>query len=227
MSALVLLFWPYGALGWANRVTLGRGVLVALVAGALVGGAFQQAIGLWLGVAVIALLLDGVDGWIARRTHSHSPFGARFDMELDALLILLLCLALMRAEALGPWVLLIGAMRYRFVAAGWLLPWLEAPLYDSFRRKLICVWQVTALLLALTPFTSPLYASLLAWEPAQPGLLLWGRRMVAVSTASASLMLMTNSARLTIGFIEYRSTLDRKIEAGGTAPVPSMLHRPK
>lgn len=162
MSALVLLFWPYGALGWANRVTLGRGVLVALVAGALVGGAFQQAIGLWLGVAVIALLLDGVDGWIARRTHSHSPFGARFDMELDALLILLLCLALMRAEALGPWVLLIGAMRYGFVAAGWLLPWLEAPLYDSFRRKLICVWQVTALLLALTPFTSSLYASLLA-----------------------------------------------------------------
>ena len=45
MSALVLLFWPYGALGWANRVTLGRGVLVSLVAGALVGGAFQQAIG--------------------------------------------------------------------------------------------------------------------------------------------------------------------------------------
>ncbi|MCP1319298.1 CDP-alcohol phosphatidyltransferase family protein [Halomonas sp. 707B3] len=162
ISLLVLAFWPHGPLGWANRVTLGRSVLISLVAGALVGEAFIQAIWLWLGVAVIALLLDGVDGWIARRTRSHSPFGARFDMELDALLITLLCIGLIVEESLGLWVLLIGGMRYLFVAASLPFPWLNEPLNESFRRKAVCVWQVVALLLALTPLTSSFLAGLLA-----------------------------------------------------------------
>lgn len=164
ISGLVLVFWPHGPLGWANRVTLGRAVLVALVAGALVNDAFIDAIWLWLGVSVIALLLDGVDGWIARRTRCHSSFGARFDMELDALLIMLLCVGLIMEEGLGLWVLLIGGMRYLFVAASLPFPWLEAPLNDSYRRKAVCVWQVVAMLLALTPLTSPLLAGLLAFS---------------------------------------------------------------
>jgi phosphatidylglycerophosphate synthase len=162
ISLLVMIYWPHGSLGWANRVTLARAVLVSLVAGALAANAFVDAIWQWLAIAVIALLLDGVDGWIARRTKSHSPFGARFDMELDALLILLLCAGLLRLESLGLWVLLIGGMRYLFVAASWPLPWLSEPLFESFRRKAVCVWQVVALLLALTPLTTHLVASLLA-----------------------------------------------------------------
>jgi multidrug efflux pump subunit AcrA (membrane-fusion protein) len=35
-------------------------------------------------------MLDGVDGWLARRHEIASRFGARFDMEVDALLILAL-----------------------------------------------------------------------------------------------------------------------------------------
>lgn len=162
MSTLVVSFWPHGSFGWANRVTLGRGVLVAIVAGALAANAFTNAIWLWLAVAVIALLLDGVDGWIARRTKTHTPFGARFDMELDAVLILILCIGLLQSEHLGIWALLIGGMRYLFIAASWPFPWLKAPLFASFRRKAVCVWQVVALLLALTPLTSPLATSLLA-----------------------------------------------------------------
>ncbi|WGI26432.1 CDP-alcohol phosphatidyltransferase family protein [Halomonas alkaliantarctica] len=162
ISTLVVIFWPFGSLGWANRVTLARAVLVALVAGALAANAFVGAIWQWLAIAVIALLLDGIDGWIARRTKSHTRFGARFDMELDALLILLLCAGLLRLESLGLWVLMIGGMRYCFIAASWQFPWLSKPLFDSFRRKAICVFQVVALLLALTPITSHLVASLLA-----------------------------------------------------------------
>ena len=59
-------------------------------------------------------------------------------------------------------MLLIGAMRYLFIAASWQLPWLSKPLFASFRRKAVCVWQVVALRLALTPLTSHLVASLLA-----------------------------------------------------------------
>lgn len=162
ISILVIIFWPHGALGWANRITLARAVLVALMAGALAANAFVGVIWQWLAIAVIVLLLDGVDGWVARRTKSHSTFGARFDMELDALLILLLCGGLLRLESLGLWVLLIGGMRYLFVAAGWQFLWLSKPLFESFRRKAVCVWQVVALLLALTPLTSHFAASLLA-----------------------------------------------------------------
>ncbi|WP_252106609.1 MULTISPECIES: CDP-alcohol phosphatidyltransferase family protein [unclassified Halomonas] len=159
---LTLCFWDRGPLGWANRVTLARAILVAIVAGALAEHAFIEAIWLWLAVALVSLALDGVDGFVARRTNSHSRFGARFDMELDALMILLLCVALLKLESLGAWVLMIGGMRYAFVLASWRLEWLSAPLFESFRRKTVCVWQVVALLLALTPLTSHTVASLLA-----------------------------------------------------------------
>ena len=79
------------ALGAANRVTLTRATLVggvtALVADALVGPAHVAAM---VGLAVVALVLDGVDGWVARRTGTVSALGARFDMEVDAFLILVL-----------------------------------------------------------------------------------------------------------------------------------------
>lgn len=163
ISLLTLVFWPHGQLGWANRVTLARAALVAIVAGGLVGNAFIAGLWQWLAIAVIALALDGVDGWIARRTQSHSAFGARFDMELDALLIMLLCVGLLTLEpTLGAWVLIIGGMRYLFVAASGPLPWLRQPLFASFRRKAVCVWQVAALLLALTPLTSSFATFLLA-----------------------------------------------------------------
>lgn len=160
-GGLVITYWPHGPLGWANRVTLARAVLVALVAGALANQAFMAAIWLWLAIAILALLLDGVDGWVARRTQSASSFGARFDMELDALLIMLLCVGLW-FESLAGWVLLIGGMRYLFVAAGWRFTWLTKPLFASVRRKTVCVWQVVALLLALTPMTSSGVAGMLA-----------------------------------------------------------------
>ncbi|MCA1768854.1 MAG: CDP-alcohol phosphatidyltransferase family protein [Halomonas sp.] len=139
-------------LGAANRVTLARGVLVALIAGTLADPALLAAHGEWLfALALVALALDGVDGWVARRTASTSALGARFDMELDAFFILVLCMALLLLDRVGPWVLAIGAMRYAFVAASWRWPWLAADLPESFRRKAVCVWQVAALMLALLP----------------------------------------------------------------------------
>ncbi|MBB3332691.1 phosphatidylglycerophosphate synthase [Halomonas campaniensis] len=150
-------------LGPANRATLARGVLVALLAGTLADSALLAARGEWLfALALVALALDGVDGWVARRTASASAVGARFDMELDAFFILVLCLALLQLERVGPWVLAIGAMRYVFVAASWRWPWLAGELPESQRRKAVCVWQVAALMLALLPAMSDLLAGWLA-----------------------------------------------------------------
>ncbi len=158
IGAAILHQWPdpRTTLGPANRVTLGRAVLVALVAGALAAPAWaqQQAL-LVAAVAGAALALDGVDGWVARRCRCASAFGARFDMELDAFLMLVLCVHLLAMGKAGTWVLAIGAMRYGFVAAMRVWPWLDGPLPESGRRKLVCVWQVASLLLCLLPAVGP------------------------------------------------------------------------
>ncbi|AOY87487.1 CDP-alcohol phosphatidyltransferase [Marinobacter salinus] len=174
LSGCVLKYWPTGRdFGWANRVTLLRGaMIISLFAIAPYAG--QLGPGLWLYsiVALVALILDGVDGSIARKTDSRTTFGARFDMELDALLILGLCIAVIALERAGIWVIALGLMRYAFVIATLSRAWLDQPLPDSFRRKTVCVWQVVTLMVAIVPPVPPLFASatlaialvLLAWS---------------------------------------------------------------
>ncbi|MEU0054302.1 CDP-alcohol phosphatidyltransferase family protein [Streptomyces sp. NPDC006309] len=133
--------------GPANRVTLGRTTLVGGVT-ALVADSFESAppVTLMAALTAVALLLDGVDGKVARRTGTSSALGARFDMEVDAFLILVLSVYV--STRLGPWVLLIGGMRYAFVAAARLAPWLNAPLPPSFARKTVAALQGICLLVA-------------------------------------------------------------------------------
>src|SRR5207253_1106597 len=54
-------------------------------------------------------------------------------------------------EKAGAWVLLCGLMRYLFVAAGWLLPWLAQPLQSTRRGKTVAVGQLLGLSVALAP----------------------------------------------------------------------------
>jgi phosphatidylglycerophosphate synthase len=91
-----------------------------------------------------------------------SRFGARFDMEIDALLILALAILTWQHGKAGPWVVLSGLLRYLFVAAGWRLPRMRQPLPDSRRRQTICVIQVVALIVALEPFVAPAASALIA-----------------------------------------------------------------
>ena len=126
-----------GWLGPADRVTFVRATLVGGVA-ALTAASFTRTTpvsGAGGRCASVALVLDAVDGWVARRTHSASALGARFDMEVDAFLILVLSVYVARST--GWWVLAIGIARYAFVAAGWLLPWLRGPLPPRYWRKVV------------------------------------------------------------------------------------------
>ena len=61
-----------------------------------------------------------MDGWLARRCGVASHFGARFDLEVDSLLILILAVLVWQSGRVGAWVLAIGLARYAFVLAGWL-----------------------------------------------------------------------------------------------------------
>jgi len=136
----------------ANLVTAGRACLVVFLATRLfrAGVSTEQA---WLAViaATIAAVLDGVDGWLARRSSSSSPFGARFDMETDALLILVLSMLAWRWGKAGAWVLLSGLMRYLFAAAHAVFPWMRRPLSPTLRAKTVAVVQMVALIVAIGP----------------------------------------------------------------------------
>jgi phosphatidylglycerophosphate synthase len=143
---------PVPRFGPADQVTSVRALLVALVA-ALIGEPAQPAFA--VGAAAIATMLDGVDGWLARRTRSASAFGARYDMEIDALLIQVLAVLAWRYGKAGPWVLASGLWRYAFVGAGRLWPWLRRPLEPTLRARAICVIQIAGLLLVLLPAIQP------------------------------------------------------------------------
>jgi phosphatidylglycerophosphate synthase len=153
---------PLAGFGLANQITALRALLVALVAAAI-GEPVDPPVA--AGAVVLALLatfLDGVDGWLARRTGTAGEFGARFDMEVDALLILALATLVWRYEKAGVWVLLSGLLRYLFMGAGWMMPWLSERLPASRRRQAICVVQIGGLMLALTPAITPPASTLLA-----------------------------------------------------------------
>ncbi|MFI6334000.1 CDP-alcohol phosphatidyltransferase family protein [Streptomyces sp. NPDC050535] len=169
--------------GPANRVTLGRAVLVGGVT-ALVADSFQDSppVTLLVGLTAVALILDGVDGQVARRTGTASPLGARFDMEVDSFLVLVLSVYV--SMSLGPWVLLIGTMRYAFVAAAWVAPWLNGALPPSMARKTVAAVQGVTLLVAgagVLPYVANAGAVLLAlvllvWSFGRDIGWLWGQR---------------------------------------------------
>ena len=138
-------------LGPADLVTLARAALVAGVT-ALVADGFGSgepsvvALVVLVVLATVALALDAVDGRVARRTGTASALGARFDMEVDSFLVLVLSVHV--ASLLGPWVLAIGVMRYVFVAASWSLPWMRASLPPRYTAKLVAALQGIILIVA-------------------------------------------------------------------------------
>src|ERR1022692_4325227 len=131
----------------ADWVTLTRALLIAGVAG-LVADSFGRPVSITALVTLStgALVLDAVDGQVARRTGTATPLGARIDGEVDAFLILLLSIAV--SQDYGGWVLAIGAARYALLLAGWLIPWLAAPLPPRHWRKVVAAVQGIVLTVA-------------------------------------------------------------------------------
>lgn len=145
-------------LGPADVVTLTRATLTcglaAVVADLSVdrpvhGGSAATLVSL----AAVALVLDAVDGPVARRTGTASAFGARFDGEADAFLILVLSVHV--AGQVGWWVLALGAARYVFGAAGRVWPWLRAQLPPRYWRKVVAAVQGIVLTVAAADVVPP------------------------------------------------------------------------
>ena len=177
---------PGERMGPASWVTLARATLAVGVA-ALAADSFAHdtPVALLVTLAAVALGLDAVDGWVARRTGTATALGARFDGEVDAFLIL--ALSVYVAPACGAWVLAIGAARYLFLAGEWLLPWMRAPLPPRRWRKVVAATQGVVLTvaaagvlpLALTQALLVAALALLAASMGQCTWWLWRRRHAA------------------------------------------------
>ena len=192
-------------LGPASWVTLARATLaigvVALAADSFTG---DTPVALLVTLAGVALVLDAVDGWVARRTRTATALGARFDGEVDAFLIL--GLSVYVAPAYGAWVLAIGAARYVFLAGQWLLPWMRAPLPPRPWRKVVAATQGVVLTVAAAgvlprALTQALLVAALALLTASMGQCTWrlwcrrqaaprGRRRAGIAVAITVLALL-------------------------------------
>lgn len=151
----------YPRLGWANRLTLLRGGLIALTGGFL----FQpQAVGLmaWIpGVLYsIAAILDRMDGFVARRSKHTSLLGNELDTVYDALGLLVAPLLAVGYGKLHWSFLLVSAAYYIFV---WGSYWRRRhnlpvyPLMPSMLRRTLAGFQMGFVAFILLPcFHAPL-----------------------------------------------------------------------
>lgn len=188
-TAAVWHGYPHARIGWCNIVTQLRAAMAgALLVPVFAPGSLAASDALaWIAMAIagIALALDGLDGVLARRSRLESPFGARFDMEVDAFLGLVLAVLALQSGKAGLWVLSLGVLRYVFLAGMLVWPWLRADLPHSQRRKAICVVQIATLVALLSPWVTPpvsvgvaaVASVLLLWSFAVDALWLFRHRM--------------------------------------------------
>ena len=178
-AAIILAYWTRRRFGAANLVTLGRVVgtswVIGLTLQALLGRLSDAGLLAMVVVGTCCLVLDGVDGKVARARGETSAFGARFDMETDAALLLALCVAVPALGLAGWWAVAIGGLRYGYVAAVWIAPRrirtaLQIPLPYHYSRKVVAVIQGVTLLAALALGLTGIAAVV----PALPSILLAG-----------------------------------------------------
>ena len=138
-GAIVLglpLHLPHLRFGPANRLSLLRGVIIAVLAGFAWNTPATPTVE-WVVciLAISTLILDGLDGAVARRSGIISTLGARLDCELDGLLTLVLSIIVYSSGRVDAFILLAGSMHYLFFAARFvkLVPTVELP--SSFRRQ--------------------------------------------------------------------------------------------
>ncbi len=155
------------AFGLANVLTLTRLVITcALTAFAIqfciTAAAADRVMWMLSVLAAGALVIDGLDGLAARRLGLESSFGARFDMEVDALLILVLSVLACATGKAGVWVIAGGLLRYVYLIAAYGFPALARPLAPAWRRKAIAVIQGATLTALLAPAIQPPLSAALA-----------------------------------------------------------------
>ena len=101
---------------WRGAPVLPNAVTALRLAGTIASLSLLHASPAPFAIALLlAWALDGVDGLLARRLGAETTFGALWDTEVDAFLVLSAAVELWSSGKLGAWVLLGGALRYAYV----------------------------------------------------------------------------------------------------------------
>lgn len=147
----------FSRLGWANRITLLRGLLIGATAGFLVilpidGPPVLRYLPATL--YTLAALLDGLDGYIARRQQQTTRLGGELDTALDAFGLLIAPLLAVFTGKLPLIYLLVSLAYYLFQ---WGIRWRQRrdrpvyPLPPSQLRRYLAGAQMVLVALALWP----------------------------------------------------------------------------
>ncbi len=139
----------FGRLGGVANTLTGLRWLMIII---LVGYCQQLHPYLILALGILVLVLDGLDGYYARKYQTTSEFGDVFDKETDAFFVLAYGVIIVVSGLAASWVLLPGLLRYAYVIV---LAYVEkppAPVGYSFRRRFVGMWMMGTL---LAPFVLP------------------------------------------------------------------------
>jgi CDP-diacylglycerol---glycerol-3-phosphate 3-phosphatidyltransferase len=172
-------------LGYANGMTLMRGLLTCLLAGFLFA---PRPIGVlaWAPALLYSLerLLDYFDGYVARITRHETRLGVILDMEFDSVGFLIAVLLAIQYGQLPPWYLVLGLARQFFVVGLWLRRRWKLPVFDlppSEQGRLIAGLQTTFASVVLWPIISPQVTILASYLFAIPLIYSFGRDWLVVS----------------------------------------------
>ncbi len=173
------------ALGYANAITLLRGLFTCMLAGFLFAPEPDGWLA-WIPAVLYTLerLVDFADGYVARVTRSETKLGEILDIEFDGLGILIAILLGIQYGKLPPWYLLLGLGRQLFVLGMWLLRRAGKPVYDlppSEHRRMIAGFQTGFITVALWPLWPPEVTLPAAYVMAIPLIFSFGRDWLVVS----------------------------------------------
>ena len=143
-------------IGIPNWVTIFRLITIYLLL------AFRASIDdkLMFALFFLVIILDGVDGWLARRFNQASAIGEQLDMETDAFMTAVLTFIWVSDQQVGMWLIAPGMMRY----AGGVLSSAGIIKLSDYPPKRIRQWIAVCFFIALTlPFVigEPIYLPVL------------------------------------------------------------------
>lgn len=152
------------SLGPGNRLTLVRGLCIALIGGFLFGPWPQGALA-WViaGLYTLADIADYFDGYLARRSNHVTQLGARLDMEFDGLGTIVVILLAISFGQLPWWYLTIGLARYLFIFGLWWRTRRGLAIHDltpSVHRRIFAGFQMGFLSVVLWPIVPAAFATI-------------------------------------------------------------------
>ena len=176
------------SLGLANWITLVRAVLLAGVAGFVVvdpGGVLGWLPALGYGAAVV---LDGVDGAVARSVGTETRLGERLDMAVDTTGFVVAPLVAVAWGLLPVWYLSLSAARYCY--RGGLFLWRRSgrevgTLPPSRLRRPLAALQMAFITVALLPPAPTPLVRTVAPVVLLPSLVVFVRDWLAVTVSAA------------------------------------------